>query len=96
MTSDLSAFFNLGFSSNDYIDGDRLNRWSINFKGRIYDSVLNRFLNPDPFIQEPYNIQNLNRYSYGLNNPFKYNDPSGIFLRSYGKQLQIHALYLLS
>lgn len=83
MTSDLSAFFNLGFSSNDYIDGDRL----INFKGRIYDSVLNRFLNPDPFIQEPYNIQNLNRYSYGLNNPFKYNDPSGYFFKKLWKAI---------
>ena len=82
VTSEIKAIFNLGFSSNDYIDSDRL----INFNGRIYDSVLNRFLNPDPFIQEPYNIQNLNRYSYGLNNPFKYNDPSGFF---FGKLFKI-------
>jgi len=83
ITSDMNSFFNLGFSSNDYIDGERL----INFKGRIYDSVLNRFLNPDPFIQEPYNIQNLNRYSYGLNNPFKYNDPSGFFFKKLFKAI---------
>ncbi len=79
---ELKKIFNLGFSSNDCIDGDRL----IYFNGRIYDSVLNRFLNADPYIKEPYNIQNLNRYSYGLNNPFKYNDPSGFL---FGNLVQI-------
>ena len=34
-------------------------------------------MNPDPDIKDPSNAQNLNRYSYCLNNPLKYTDPSG-------------------
>jgi hypothetical protein len=51
----------------------------------VFDCVLIRFLSPDPFIQEPYTTQNLNRYTYGLNNPFKYNDPSGYFFKKIAK-----------
>jgi hypothetical protein len=45
--------------------------------GRIYDLEIARFLSPDPIIQDPYNLLNYNRYSYCLNNPLKYSDPSG-------------------
>jgi hypothetical protein len=34
-------------------------------------------LAPSPYIQVPDNTQNLNRYSYCLNNPLRYTDPSG-------------------
>jgi hypothetical protein len=34
-------------------------------------------MNPDPDVQDPSNAQNLNRYSYCLNNPLRYTDPSG-------------------
>ena len=47
--------------------------------GRIYDSEIARFLSPDPIIQDSYNILNYNRYSYCINNPLKYTDPSGEF-----------------
>jgi hypothetical protein len=36
-----------------------------------------RFLSADPYIQSPYNTQSYNRYSYVMNNPLKYTDPSG-------------------
>ena len=49
----------------------------INMNGRLYDPMVSRFLSPDPYVQEPFNSQNLNRYSYCLNNPLKYTDPSG-------------------
>ena len=49
----------------------------INMNGRLYDPVSARFLSPDNFVQQPWNSQNFNRYSYCLNNPLKYNDPSG-------------------
>jgi len=42
----------------------------INMNGRLYDSVLGRFLSPDNFVQMPGNAQRYNRYSYCLNNPF--------------------------
>jgi hypothetical protein len=47
--------------------------------GRLYDPVLGRMLSPDNNIQEGFNTQNYNRYSYVLNNPLKFNDPSGEF-----------------
>ena len=50
--------------------------------GRIYDPTLGRFLQADPHIQAPMNSQNYNRYSYVLNNPLSYTDPSGYFFTS--------------
>ncbi|GAB58219.1 toxin TcdB middle/N-terminal domain-containing protein [Rheinheimera nanhaiensis] len=49
----------------------------IHMGGRIYDPTLGRFLQADPFIQAPENSQNYNRYSYVINNPLRYVDPSG-------------------
>ena len=43
--------------------------------GRLYDPVLGRMLSPDPF------TQNFNRYSYVLNNPLRFTDPSGEFIQ---------------
>ncbi|WP_430967313.1 RHS repeat-associated core domain-containing protein [Spongiimicrobium sp. 2-473A-2-J] len=51
----------------------------IHMNGRMYDAQLGRFLAPDNHIQEPFNPQNFNRYSYALNNPLMYVDPSGEF-----------------
>lgn len=52
----------------------------INMNGRVYDPLLGRFLSTDNFVQEPNSTQSFNRYSYCLNNPLKYNDPSGEWL----------------
>ncbi|NDV63385.1 hypothetical protein G0Q06_13045 [Puniceicoccales bacterium CK1056] len=49
----------------------------IHMGGRVYDPQLARFLTPDPVVQAPTNIQNYHRYSYTLNNPLSYTDPSG-------------------
>ena len=49
----------------------------IDMNGRFYDPQLGRFLSPDPYVQDITNPQNFNRYSYCLNNPLKYSDPSG-------------------
>ena len=53
--------------------------------GRIYDPTLGRFLQADPHIQAPNNSQSYNRYSYVLNNPMSYTDPSGYFFKALGK-----------
>ncbi len=42
---------------------------------------LGRFLSADPVVQAPFNPQTLNRYSYVLNNPLSFTDPSGYFLK---------------
>jgi hypothetical protein len=52
----------------------------IHMNGRVYDPQIGRFLSADPHIQDPYNTQSYNRYSYVINNPLKYTDPSGNFL----------------
>jgi RHS repeat-associated protein len=49
------------------------------YGGRYYDQDISRFVSPDPYVQEPNNPQNLNRYSYVLNNPQSLVDLSGHF-----------------
>ena len=49
----------------------------INMTGRLYDPVIARFFSPDNFVQAPDFTQSYNRYSYCLNNPLQWVDPSG-------------------
>lgn len=49
----------------------------IDMNARLYDPTLGRFLSCDNYVQEPNNSQNFNRYSYCVNNPLKFTDPSG-------------------
>jgi RHS repeat-associated protein len=64
-----------GFTGHEHLKWFGL----INMNGRMYDASLCRFLSPDPYVQMPDNSQNFNRYSYCLNNPLVYTDPSGEF-----------------
>ena len=54
----------------------------INMNARMYEPIMGRFISPDPFVQMPDNSQNLNRYTYCLNNPLRYTDESGEFIFS--------------
>jgi len=47
------------------------------YNARYYDPVLGRFTQPDDIIPDIFNPQSYNRYSYVLNNPLRYTDPSG-------------------
>ena len=47
------------------------------YRSRWYDPVLGKFVQADTIVPEPGDPQSLNRYAYTLNNPVKYNDPSG-------------------
>ncbi len=69
----LPALTNRGFTGHEHVDEMGL----IHMNGRVYDPELGRFLSADPYIQQPMNSQSYNRYSYVLNNPLKYSDPSG-------------------
>ncbi|MBA5248481.1 MAG: RHS repeat-associated core domain-containing protein [Gammaproteobacteria bacterium] len=64
---------NRGFTGHEHID----EMGFIHMNGRVYNPSIGRFLSADPYIQDPYNTQSYNRYSYVLNNPLKYTDPSG-------------------
>ncbi|MDO8494517.1 MAG: RHS repeat-associated core domain-containing protein, partial [Deltaproteobacteria bacterium] len=51
------------------------------YKSRYYDPVLGRFIQPDALVlASASNPQTLNSYSYVLNNPLKYTDPTGHFV----------------
>ncbi|HZE86742.1 MAG TPA: PA14 domain-containing protein [Methylomirabilota bacterium] len=47
------------------------------YNARYYSSDIRRFTQPDDIIQDVYNPQDLNRYTYARNNPLRYTDPSG-------------------
>lgn len=49
----------------------------IHMGGRVYDPRIARFLSADPLVQAPELSQSFNRYSYVMNNPMNYVDPSG-------------------
>jgi len=67
-----------GITMRGYTMHEHLEMFSlINMNGRLYDPVLGRMLSPDNYIQAPDNTQSYNRYSYCINNPLKYTDPSG-------------------
>lgn len=69
------TFIDRGYTGHEHLQGVAL----IHMNGRLYDPMAHRFLQPDNNIQDPYNTQNYNRYSYVLNNPSKYTDPTGEF-----------------
>jgi len=47
------------------------------FNARWYDPQLGRFVSADSLVPNPSRPQGFNRYSYVLNSPLKYRDPSG-------------------
>ena len=73
LSDEPALFAERGFTAHEHLEDFKLN----NMNGRLYDPVVGRFLSPDPYVQDPANSQSFNRYSYCLNNPLKYNDPSG-------------------
>jgi RHS repeat-associated protein len=47
------------------------------YRARYYDPYINRFISADTIVPDPANPQSLNRYSYVLNNPLRFTDPTG-------------------
>jgi RHS repeat-associated protein len=70
-----TSLYKRGYTGHEHIDAFGL----INMNGRMYDARLGRFLSPDPFVQAPDYSQSFNRYSYCVNNPMKFTDPTGEF-----------------
>ena len=70
-----SSFTMRGYTFHEHLEMVGL----INMNGRVYDPILGRMLSPDNYVQAPNNTQSFNRYSYCVNNPLKYTDPTGDF-----------------
>ncbi|WP_423128613.1 RHS repeat domain-containing protein [Gaoshiqia sp. Z1-71] len=70
-----ALFLGRGYTGHEHLPWFGL----VNMNGRLYDPVVGRFLSVDENVQMPDFTQNLNRYSYALNNPLKFNDPDGEF-----------------
>ena len=68
-----SQITQLGYTGQDALGSFGLNHMN----GRVQDAVTGRFLSADPYVTEPGNTQNFNRYSYVYNNPLTFTDPSG-------------------
>jgi RHS repeat-associated protein len=64
---------NRGYTGHEHLDMFGI----INMNGRVYDPLTAQFFSPDPYIQDPVNWLNYNRYTYCYNNPLRYTDPSG-------------------
>ena len=62
-----------GFTGHESLDTIGL----VHMNGRVYDPVVGRFVSADPFIDGIKDLQGFNRYSYVLNNPLSFTDPSG-------------------
>ena len=59
--------------------------------GRVYDPTTGRFLSADNVVQAPGFTQSYNRYSYCMNNPLKYTDPTGYEDEYNGGMPSVHA-----
>ncbi len=69
----LNAITTKGFTGHEMVDEVGI----IHMGGRIYDSELGRFMSADPIVSDVSNVQRLNRYSYELNSPLSFTDPTG-------------------
>lgn len=74
-TSQTNAGTDRGFTGHEHLDDVGL----VHMNGRLFDPTLARFMQADPFIQDPTNLQNFDRYAYCYNNPLTCTDPSGEF-----------------
>ena len=72
-TLDKLTLLDRGFTGHEHLQTVGL----INMNARLYDPALHRFLQPDNYVQDPFNTQNFNRYGYCLNNPLVYVDQDG-------------------
>lgn len=70
-----TSFPNVNYTFTEQEDDDELGFY--NYKARLYDPALGRFISADTIVQAPGDPQTLNRYSYCRNNPLVFTGPSG-------------------
>lgn len=75
-SSDLTTI--AGITRHGFTFQDALGSMGLNdMVGRVQDAITGRFLSADPIVQDPTDPQDYNSYSYTVNNPLTYSDPSG-------------------
>ncbi|XZF13753.1 SpvB/TcaC N-terminal domain-containing protein [Chitinophagaceae bacterium MMS25-I14] len=67
------SWLSRGFTGHEHMPQFGL----INMNARMYDPLLGRMVMPDAALQAPLATQNYNKYTYCMNNPMRYTDPSG-------------------
>jgi RHS repeat-associated protein len=82
-TSNTNNGTDRGYTGHEQLDDIGI----VHMNGRLFDATLGRFLQGDPLIQDPSNLQNYNRYGYCFNNPMTCSDPSGLGFASLLKWL---------
>ena len=65
-----------GYTGHEHLERTGL----IHMNGRVYDPAIGRFLSPDPVVADASFSQSWNAYSYAMNSPLSYSDPSGLTL----------------
>jgi RHS repeat-associated protein len=68
-------FPKVNYTFTDQEDDDETDLY--NYDARFYDPQIGRFISADSIVPEPGDLQAFNRYSYCVNNPLIYTDPSG-------------------
>jgi|GEM_PF-6011242 len=63
-----------GFTEHEHLDELGL----IHMNGRLFDPATAQFMQADPFVSDPSDLQSYHRYAYCRNNPLTCTDPSGL------------------
>ncbi len=81
-----------GYTGHEQLDAFT---W-IHMNGRLYDVQTGRFLQADSVVGDAGDLQAWNRYSYVLNNPLAYTDPSGHWGKKQQRFLRLIAATIIS
>ncbi|MFC1925132.1 LamG-like jellyroll fold domain-containing protein [Chloroflexota bacterium] len=76
-----------GLGTDKLFTGQRLDDSGLYFyNARYYDSTIGRFISSDSIVPDAKDPQSWNHYSYCLNNPLRYTDPTGMYSEEELKQ----------
>jgi RHS repeat-associated protein len=82
-TTPINSLTRRGFTQHEMLPEVNM----VHMNGRVYEPTLGRFMSADPFVQFAGFSQSYNRYSYTLNNPLSFTDPSGYGIRDFFRSL---------
>jgi RHS repeat-associated protein len=83
-TQGTNAGTDRGFTGHEHLDELDL----VHMNGRLFHPGIGRFMQADPFIQSPSDLQSLDRYAYCAGAPTHCTDPSGYFLKWLERKLR--------